>query len=75
ILPPQPMKLSCSFEQLSFFLFGQVYACDFSFMHPRLITRRGLVAGGDRPAPTEPAGENVGDYSEICLTASELFAP
>lgn len=28
-----------------------------------------------RPAPTEPAGENVGDYGEICLTASELFAP
>lgn len=44
-------------------------------MHPRLITRRGLVSDGDRPAPTEPAGENVGDYGEICLTASELFAP
>jgi len=41
-------------------------------MRPRLITRRGLVAGGDRPAPTEPAGENVGDYGEICLTASEM---
>ena len=42
-------------------------------MRPRLITRRGeLVASGDRPAPTEPAGENVGDYGEICLTASEM---
>lgn len=28
-----------------------------------------------RPAPTEPAGENVGDYGELCFTASELFAP
>lgn len=29
-------------------------------MSPRLITRRGLLASGERPGPTEPTGETVG---------------
>lgn len=45
-------------------------------MTPRLITRRGLLAGGERLGPTEPTGETVGSNpSHLSIRAVRIGVP